>query len=146
MPRLADFRRRWPRLAGGCAALALLLSGCFTDRQNEGQRLYAARCASCHGEQGQGLRRLIPPLAGADYLARHRAGLPCLVQHGQQGPVVVNGVEYNQVMPGQHDLTDAQITNLLNYVQSNWGNQLEPYTISEVTRLLEPCRTADMAP
>ncbi|WP_235917500.1 c-type cytochrome [Hymenobacter busanensis] len=120
-----------------------LLSGCFTDRQNEGQRLYAQRCASCHGDQGQGLRRLIPPLAGADYLKTHRTQLPCLIQHGQQGPMVVNGIEYNQVMPAQHDLTDAQITNLLNYVQTHWGNRLEPYTISEVTTLLVPCHGID---
>ncbi|GAA4385169.1 cytochrome c [Hymenobacter koreensis] len=129
----------------GVASLLLMgLAGCFTDRQNEGQRLYTARCASCHGDQGQGLRRLVPPIAGADYLTKHRDQLACLIQHGQQGPMVVNGVEYNQVMPGQHDLSEAQITNLLNYIQSSWGNRLEPFTIAEVTTRLEPCRAADV--
>jgi mono/diheme cytochrome c family protein len=137
---------RLPRVAAATALLAaavLALPGCFTDRQNEGQRLYAQHCASCHGEQGQGLRRLIPPLAGADYLAQNRAQLPCLIRRGQQGPIVVNGVHYNQVMPGHEDLTDSQITNLLNYMQSAWGNKGEKYTIREVGELLQPCHGSD---
>ena len=35
--------------------LGLLLPGCFSNKQHQGQQLYAAQCASCHGEQGQGL-------------------------------------------------------------------------------------------
>lgn len=115
-------------------------TGCFSNKQNEGAQLYQTHCASCHGEQGQGLRRLIPPVAASDYVATHRSYLPCLLRNGMRGPVVVNGIEYNQVMPGhKNDLTDAEITNLLNYVQQSWGNKNEPYTIREVTELLGPC-------
>ncbi|MCR5889802.1 cytochrome c [Hymenobacter sp. J193] len=122
---------------------ALCLAGCFSNRQNEGAKLYQSHCASCHGEQGEGLRRLIPPVAASDYVTRHRATLPCLVRQGQRGPVVINGVEYNQVMPGHPDLTDSQIANLLNFVQQNWGNHNEPYTIREVSELLAPCNGSD---
>lgn len=133
-------------LLRGAAALltgAALLSACFTDRQNEGQRLYATHCASCHGEQGEGLRRLMPPLAGSDYLARHRDELPCLIRKGQQGRIVVNGVTYDQVMPAHDDLTDSQITNILNFVHTAWGNQGAKHTISEVSQLLEACDGSD---
>ena len=139
-------RRRVPLLLGRLAAPTIavaLLASCFTNRQNEGQRLYAARCANCHGEQGQGLARLIPPLAGADYLAKHRAELPCLIRRGQQGRVVVNGIEYNSVMPGHNDLTDSQITNILNYVQSEWGNKQPRFTTHDVSELLRPCHGSD---
>ncbi|GAB2940312.1 hypothetical protein GCM10027048_00750 [Hymenobacter coalescens] len=125
------------------AAAGLALPACFTDRQNEGQRLYATHCASCHGEQGEGLRRLIPPLAGADYLTKHRDALPCLIRQGQRGPIVVNGVHYDQVMPGHEDLTDSQIANLLNYVNGAWGNRGPKYTIREVSELLGPCAGSD---
>jgi len=122
---------------------ALSLSGCFTERQNEGAKLYTTHCASCHGDQGQGLERLIPPVAGTDYVARHRAELPCLIRKGLKGPLVVNGIEYNQVMPGHEDLTDSQITNLLNFLQTNWGNQNQPYTIREASELLDRCNGSD---
>lgn len=129
-------------LAGGGLAL-LSLGGCFTERQNEGAKLYANHCASCHGDQGQGLQRLIPPVAATDYVARHRAELPCIIRKGMKGPLTVNGVTYNQVMPGHEDLTDSQITNLLNFLQTNWGNSNQPYTIREASELLGRCNGSD---
>ncbi|WP_242434708.1 c-type cytochrome [Hymenobacter amundsenii] len=129
--------------AVGAALLTVGLSGCFTERQNEGAKLYANHCASCHGDQGQGLERLIPGVAAADYVALHRAELPCLVRKGMKGPLVVNGIEYNQVMPGHEDLTDSQITNLLNFVQTTWGNHNQPYTIRETSELLGRCNGSD---
>jgi mono/diheme cytochrome c family protein len=123
--------------------LAASLSGCFTERRNEGAQLYATHCANCHGEQGQGLKRLIPPVAASDYVAQHRTELPCLIRQGMRGAVVVNGVAYNQIMPGHDDLTDSQIANLLNFVQQNWGNKNQPYTIREVSELLGHCNGSD---
>jgi mono/diheme cytochrome c family protein len=131
------------RAAAVLLAGLLTLPGCFTDRQNEGQRLYATHCASCHGNNGEGLRRLIPPLAGSDYLQRHRAALPCLIRRGQQGPITVNGVHYDQVMPAHEELTDSQITNLLNYVHNAWGNRAPKHTIREVSELLQACNGSD---
>ena len=119
--------------------LLLTLPGCFTDKQNQGHKLYAEHCSSCHGEQGQGLARLIPPLAGADYLARHRAELPCLLRLGQRGPITVNGILYNQVMPGHAELSPAKLTNLLNYIENSWGNTATPRTIREVEEQLRAC-------
>ena len=82
-------------------------------------------------------------MAAADYVAQHRAELPCIVRKGLNGPLVVNGIEYNQVMPGHEDLTDSQITNLLNFLQTNWGNHNQPYTIRETSDLLGRCNGSD---
>ncbi|TGE16429.1 c-type cytochrome [Hymenobacter elongatus] len=128
------------------AALALTGSivGCFSNRQNEGARLYESHCSSCHGTQGEGLKRLIPPLAGADYLLKNRAALACLVRKGQKGQIIVNGVDYNQVMPpADSHLTDSQITNILNFVQTSWGNAGEVFTIREVSEQLRGCGGSD---
>ncbi|MGI4872932.1 MAG: c-type cytochrome [Janthinobacterium lividum] len=121
------------RLAAGTALLAgLLLPGCFTNKGHQGERLYGQHCASCHGAQGEGIGQLVPPLAGSDYLAGHRAQLACIVRQGLQGPITVKGVGYNQLMLGVQDtathrhLSPAQITNLLNYLERAWGNQPGP--------------------
>ena len=137
---------RW--LAPAVATGLLLLPGCFTNKQHQGERLYVQHCASCHGEQGQGLGHLIPPLAGSDYLAQHSAQLGCIVRQGLHGPIVVNGVSYNQVMLGVQDtathkhLSPAQITNLLNYLESHWGNHpgpAGPRTIAGTEAELHAC-------
>ena len=132
----------FPRLLSGLLLL-LALPGCFSNNRHQGQRLYAQHCAGCHGEQGQGLARLIPPLAGADYLVDHRAELACLLRQGQREVIVVNGVGYHNVMPGNKALSPAQLTNLLNYIESHWGNEARPRTISEVQQQLEACPAPD---
>jgi mono/diheme cytochrome c family protein len=114
-------------------ALGLLaLPSCFTNKQNQGERLYGQHCASCHGEQGEGIGQLIPPLAGSDYVAQHSGQLACIVRNGLNGPITVNGVAYNQLMLGvqdtttHHQLSPAQITNLLNFIEGHWGNRPGP--------------------
>ncbi|MDJ0367018.1 cytochrome c [Hymenobacter sp. H14-R3] len=110
----------------------LSLTGCFTNKQNQGERLYGLHCASCHGGQGEGIGQLVPPLAGSDYLAQHPGQLACIVRVGLKGPIVVNGVSYNQLMLGVQDtathrqLSPAQVTNLLNFIESHWGNHPGP--------------------
>ena len=119
--------------------LLFTLAGCFSNNRHQGQRLYAQHCANCHGDQGQGLGRLIPPLAGADYLVAHRAELPCLLRHGQHDVIVVNGIGYHNVMPSNDTLTVARMTNLLNYIESHWGNEAVPRTIRDVQQQLDAC-------
>jgi mono/diheme cytochrome c family protein len=116
------------RLAGvGAFALTLAtsLSGCFTSTERSGQTLYEEHCGNCHGLDGKGLGQLIPPLAGADYLHQSRAALPCIVRRGLRGPLTVNGVAYNGIMPAldAKQLPDADVANVLNYIRSAWGNQ-----------------------
>lgn len=49
-----------------------LLLGLFACEQpnayGDGAMLYEKHCANCHGDQGEGLEELIPPLAQADAL------------------------------------------------------------------------------
>ena len=125
-------------LFAGFAGL-LLLSQCAAP-QNEGQRLYTQNCANCHMDDGSGLRNLIPPLAGADYLEKHRHDLACLIKHGQSGPIVVNGVLFNKEMPAHEHLSAIDIQNLLNYIQKNFAKDIKPFSPEEVNRALEKCK------
>ena len=105
----------------------------------EGKRLYRINCANCHMDDGSGLSALIPPLANADFLAQNRDKLPCYLRHGLQDTIVVNGKTYAEQMPGVEKLSYIDITNLLNYINTNWGNHNPPYHPEDVRDLLVPC-------
>lgn len=116
-----------------------ILPNCQKNPYQEGGRLYTVHCANCHGEDGKGLGALIPPLAGADYLSAQRSQLPCIVVNGLSDTITVNGVVYGgQPMPANSLLTDIQVTNVLNYINNSWGNNLPDFTLQEVRGML-PC-------
>lgn len=116
-----------------------MLPRCQKNPYQEGGRLYSVHCANCHGEDGKGLGALIPPLAGADYLLAQRSRLPCIVVNGLSDTITVNGVVFGgQPMPANSLLTDIQVTNVLNYINNSWGNNLPDFTLLEVRGML-PC-------
>lgn len=104
-----------------------------------GERLYKAHCANCHMDNGEGLVALIPTLVNSDYLANHLDQLPCLIRKGLQDTIIVNGKVYSEKMPPNGDLSDIQITNILNYINSSWGNQHPPFQLEAVRELLKKC-------
>lgn len=103
-----------------------------TQYYSNGRRLYKTICQNCHMENGEGLGRLIPPLAKSDYLKNHRTDLARIIKYGLHGPIIVNGTEFNQPMPANPKLTDIEIAEILTYVGNTWGNQLGSFTTEEV--------------
>lgn len=88
-----------------------------------GARTYRALCAACHLPDGRGMAGVIPPLAGADYMLTDRERAVRTVLHGLTGPITVNGVAYNNVMPPLDAvLNDQQAADVLTYVFNTWGN------------------------
>jgi len=71
-----------------------------------GEGVYLANCAACHQPTGVGLAGAFPPLAGSDFLQGNRQEVLAAALFGLQGPITVNGVEYNGVMPSLGHLTD----------------------------------------
>ncbi len=124
--------------------LALLLclaaeQACHRQPYPQGQALYQTHCASCHMDDGLGLRGVIPPLANADYIARDPAAMACIIRYGLQGEVVVNAKTYNQPMEGIPQLTEFQIANIINYINSAWGNDYGYVSVPEVRQRLAAC-------
>ena len=64
--------------------LAFWYLGCESKPYKKGAALYRYYCASCHMEEGQGLRGLFPPIAGSDYLEKHFDQLPCIIKNGME--------------------------------------------------------------
>ncbi len=121
------------------AAVGILFIACKNNTYNQGKRLYLAQCANCHMEDGTGLAKLIPPLVNSDYLRLNQDLIPCILRKGQSEEIIVNGVVYDQEMPGWK-YSEIQINNMINYINSAWGNGISPVTISQTIKRLEDCK------
>lgn len=91
---------------------------------------------------GSGLEGLIPPLAGADYLRDNQSSLACLIRYGIKDTLVVNGKTYSNPMEGVPNLTEFEITNIINYINQAWGHQLGTVVASDIQNQLDACLPA----
>jgi nitrite reductase (NO-forming) len=99
----------------------------------DGEAAFARTCAACHQAEGQGVPGAFPPLASSDYIARAPTKqLIGHIIHGLQGPIMVNGMKYDGVMPPMPHLPDDEIAAALSYVLGSWGNGLPPVTPGDV--------------
>lgn len=128
-------------LLASLTALSLgLLPNCQpSNRYRQGEQLYLSQCANCHMEDGQGLRGLIPPLAGADYVAADPLRMACIIRRGLADTIVVNGKTYQQKMPGNAVLNPVEIHNIINYINQAWGNNWGYTKMQEVEAALQKC-------
>jgi mono/diheme cytochrome c family protein len=96
-----------------------------------GKEIYTAQCITCHQEQGEGIADVFPPLAKSDYLMTNKKRSIQQILHGVSGDIKVNGKTYNGEMTG-FDLTDQEVSDVLNYIRNSWGNKGGAITPAEV--------------
>ena len=87
-----------------------------------GKDVYTAQCITCHMEQGEGLEGVYPPVAKSDYLMADKKRSIEQVLYGLTGEIKVNGIAYDGVMTG-YDLTDQEVSDVLNYIRNSFGNK-----------------------
>ncbi len=102
-----------------------------------GKKLYTQHCANCHMENGEGLGTLIPPLKNADYLLEDIGRAARMIVNGANQPILVNGIQYVQPMPGNGTLNASEITEILTYITNSWGNEHGGITLEEVKLALK---------
>ncbi len=119
---------------------AYQFQSCQSNPYVHGQILYENFCANCHMEDGSGLIGNIPPLAGADFLKNYADQLPCIIRYGVQDTLVVNGQTYTTPMAGIPQLTDIEVTNVINYINHAWGNDNGFTRPTDVQVILEGCK------
>jgi mono/diheme cytochrome c family protein len=126
---------RRPRRTAALRAAALFCGyACSVAQADEapavatpGATVFATRCAVCHGAQAAGIPGTFPALhnqiaefaktpEGRDYLVM-------VVSSGLMGELVVEGMHYNNVMPAQSGLTEADVAAVLNYVAGELGKR-----------------------
>ena len=106
---------------------------------SDGKWVYEQKCQTCHQADGQSLALLIPPLAGSDFLVNHKERIPCIIKHGIEEAIIVNGQEYNGIMYGVQDINEIDITNVINYINNSFGNENGFTSLEEVQSYLEVC-------
>jgi nitrite reductase (NO-forming) len=100
-------------------------------RKERGRRIYLMACFACHQPDGRGLPNIFPPLADSDFLKANKERAVGIPIRGLNGPLVVNGKPFNNVMPPQA-FTDRQIADVLTYVMNSWGNDFGTVSTDEV--------------
>ncbi len=103
--------------------------------ESGGEQKYLTNCAICHQANGNGLPGAFPPLAGSDYFADDRMRAVEATIKGLSGPITVNGVEYNAVMPAMNYLSDEDLAAILSYVLTSWGNSAGAITAEDVAKV-----------
>jgi mono/diheme cytochrome c family protein len=121
-------RRLIPALfiAGACLAAPLLAqAGPSDDTLQTGAEVYSSACSACHQPGGAGLPGQYPPLRDnpniddADYVES-------VIRDGLEGPITVNGLDYDGIMPAQSTLGDTDIDAVVAYIQSGFAAPAAP--------------------
>jgi nitrite reductase (NO-forming) len=101
------------------------------ERVDLGAGVFVNNCQACHQADGQGVPDAFPPLAKSDYLNADKIRAIKTVTGGLETKLVVNGREFNGVMPAW-TLSDEEIADVLTYVYNTWGNTGLEVTPDEV--------------
>jgi len=114
------------------------------EQLKRGAAVYARTCIACHQPTGLGLPPVFPPLANAPIVAGNPELPVKFILQGLMGPITVNGMTYNSMMPPVAGLSDADIADVLTYVRQSFGNKANAVTADQVKaiRAANAARTA----
>lgn len=95
-----------------------------------GKEIYNDNCITCHMAKGEGVPEAFPPLAESDYFADSTELAIRAIKFGLQGPIKVNGEEYDNQMP-ETGLAPEEIADVMNYILNSWGNEAKEGMITK---------------
>src|SRR5690606_20419780 len=89
-------------------------------KEHHGKQLYTSFCASCHKEDGLGVKGTFPPLKNAARVKDNDAFIDLLL-NGSKGKGTIDGVFYEQGMASFSFLKDDELAAIINYVKKELG-------------------------
>jgi mono/diheme cytochrome c family protein len=101
-----------------------------------GAKIYHEKCAGCHGNKGEGVHSLFPPLAGDPVVTATDPGDHIrAVLFGRHG-AIIGGVTYMVYMPSwAGQLSDGEVAAVINHERTSWGNSAPMVTPAEVAKV-----------
>jgi mono/diheme cytochrome c family protein len=104
---------------------------------DRGKKVFSANCQTCHQANGLGVPGQYPPLAGSEFTTGGSRRMAMIVLKGLQGPVTVKGQQFGTAVmqPWDKTLTDKQISDVMTYERSDWGNNASPVTAEQIAAL-----------
>lgn len=61
------------------------------------------------------------------------------MKYGLDGEIQVNGISYNQRMPGVLSLTDLELAEIATYIYNSWGGERGMIDSRDVPGLIDSC-------
>jgi mono/diheme cytochrome c family protein len=92
-----------------------------------GATIYKDRCASCHMDDGRGVPRVYPPLAGNQAVRlRNPVNAIRIVLNGGFPPSTEGNPRPYSMPPFYQELSDEQVAAVVTYIRQSWGNTAAP--------------------
>lgn len=115
----------------------------LTKKFPQGARVYENICKTCHGNDGNGIASLAPPLNQSSWVTGDKKKLIAIVLYGLVGPVTVNGKLYQNPeisgeMPGlasNDEYNEEDIAQVLSFIRKNWSNNASVITKDDVMKV-----------
>ena len=78
---------------------------------------------------GVGVVETFPPLENPDNVLKTPLKAIQAIKFGLQGPIEVNGVTYDNMMP-EPGLDEQEVADVMNYILNSWGNSSDKKLIT----------------
>ncbi len=109
----------------------------------KGVQVFQNICKTCHGDDGNGLPSLAPPLNQSSWVLGDKRKLIAIALYGLTGPVTVNNKIYKAPeisgeMPGMisnDELNEEDIAQVLSFIRKNWSNKADAVSAGEVIKV-----------
>ena len=100
-----------------------------------GGKLYAQRCADCHGQDGNGVAGVYPPLNGNTSVTEP-TGINAIrsVLLGGFAPATAGNPKPYSMPPFAAQLSDADVAAVVSYIRQSWSNKTPAVTPQDVGR------------
>ena len=101
-----------------------------------GQKIYAAQCAMCHGDDGKGMPPAFPPLAGNQSITMSSpVNSIRMVLNGGYAPGTRKNPRPHGMPPFNHILNDEEVAAVVTYIRVAWNNSGTPVTPAQANEL-----------